>query len=246
MTEPIEPIEDEPEGLAPGPKAPATGAVLRPQPWFRVVRAPSIDARSACAEALIGYLRCAVFHVWGGEDADRTFQIERFNREWPDPEIALQTPTVTVLDSSGSSMDASSLTPHELEETADVYGANTVLWKTAELVATFQVDFWLGNEPEREAVAAALPAWFAPGEDQYGVIVQGPPTFFDRPVRLTLLSTQRMDTEGSIYPNERRLMAMVRAEVDEVHLRCATLASVRVAVPEVGETVEVETESDSD
>lgn len=235
-----EPVEASPElpEVAPGPRAPATGAVLRPQPMQPITRYPQIDSRSACAEALIGFLRCAVFTVWGNTGPDRDFQIERFNREWPDPEKAMETPTVTVLDTDPPVFDPFSLVPVPLEETFEVYGPASVLWKTSELRVDFQVDFWLGDEPEREAIAKTLPGLLNPGEDQYGVIVQGPPTYFDRPVRLSLLSSTRVDAEGSIFPRERRQLVMIRAEVDEVHLRCATLASVAVRVPQVGETVE--------
>ena len=221
----------------------ATGSVLLPQPYQPVVRAPQIDSRSAASEALIEYLRCAEFVRWGGPGAgeDVAFRLLRVYRQWPEPSQALDYPSASVLDAQDVPQEAFSLVPAPLDETFGEFGEGTVLWKTAEVATSFQVDFWCEDDPTREAVAASLPRLFAPGEDSWGVVVQGPPTYFGRRVRLSLLSMQRMDAAGSVYVRERRLMARIRAEVDEVHLRRATLAAIRVVLPEcgVGETVQI-------
>lgn len=219
----------------------STGSVLLPQPYQPVVRAPQIDSRSAASEALIAYLRCAEFVRWGGPEAgeDVVFRLARVYRQWPEPSALLEYPSASVLDAETVSQDAFSFVPAPLESTYGRFGEGTVLWKTAEVSTSFQVDFWCEDDPTREAVAATLPQLFAPGEDQWGVVVEGPPTYWSQRVRLSLLSMQRMDAAGSVYVRERRLMARIRAEVDEVHLRRATLAAVRVVLPEcgVGESV---------
>jgi hypothetical protein len=217
------------------------GAVLSPRPVQATVRRPSVDGRSAMAEALAAFLARASFTQWGKDAPDRPFALRGVLRQWPDSKVALDTPCASILDLGAAVFETFALVPAPLEETIGLFEPETVLWKTAELASTFQVDFWAPDEPTREAIAAALPSLFAPGEDQYGLLVQGPETYFGRPVRLTLVDAQRMDNEFSIYPRERRLMVRVRAEVDEVHLRCARLASARVALAEIGESADTST-----
>lgn len=186
-----------------------------------VPQPPSIDSRSAAAEALACFLAELTFCVASADGQVRTFKFNDVRREWPEPSKALDVPVATVLDMSTPAQDAWSLVPAPLEWSWDVFGKGTVLWKVAELVVDFQVDAWLGNEPERQAVAAMLPAAFSPSEDSFGVYVAAPDGYWKLPVRLSLLGMQRMDDAGSIYPRERRLMCKVRAEIAEVHLRCA-------------------------
>lgn len=214
-----------PVGNAPGPTT-GTGHVLLPGPLGRIVQPPRIDSRSAVAEALREYLRCATFNVWGDKAPDRAFKLTRVDRQWPEPSQGLDVPLAVVLDPSSVLQDDWSLSPCPLEDTFEVFGPCTVLWKTAEVVATLQLDFWLANDPEREAVAALLPSLFAPEEDSWGVFVQAPDTYFCRPVRLSLMDFQRMDDAASIYPRERRLRCTVKAETDEVHLRTIKLTQI--------------------
>lgn len=216
------------------------GSVLVPRPYQPVVRGPWIDSRSAMALALVEFLRCAEFCRWGGggEGENVDFRLARIYRQWPEPDVLLDYPSASVLDSGAVPYEAFSLVPAPLDETFNRFGEGTVLWKTAETATSFQVDFWANDEPTREAIAARLPSLFAPGEDSFGVVVEGPEAYFSRRVRLSLLSAQRMDVPASVYVRERRLMASIRAEVDEVHLRRATLAAVRVNVPCIGETTQ--------
>lgn len=219
---------------------PRTGQVLLPQPWQPVVRAPLIDSRSAAAEALVAFLQCVEFVRWGGNTGeDVKFTLVSVNRQWPEADHPQVYPCATVLDMEDIPQQAHNFVPTPLDETYGRFGAGTVLWKTAEVATTLQVDLWAEDDPTREAMAAKLPTLFAPGEDQWGVVVQGPPTYFDRPVRMSLLSSQRIDLPNSVYVRERRLMARIRVELDEVHLRCATLASVAVRIQEdsIGEGV---------
>lgn len=219
-----------------------SGSALLPRPYQPVAQAPQIDSRSAASEALIAFLRRATFRRWGGSGSgeDVFFQLAHVYRQWPEPSALLGYPSATVLDADLIAQEAHSFVPTPLESTYGLFGAETVLWKTAEVSTSFQVDFWAEDDPTREAMAATLPLLFAPGEDQWGVVVEAPPTYWSQRVRLSLLSMQRMDSAQSVYVRERRLMVRVRAEVDEVHLRRATLAAVRVVLPErdVGENVQ--------
>jgi hypothetical protein len=94
----------------------------------------------------------------------------------------------------------------------------------------FQVDFWCTNKPERTAIAAAIPAMFAPGEGRYGILVQGPKTYYSRAVRLTLLEHERQDSSESVHSRERALRALILADVDVVHLRQVKPLQPRITV----------------
>lgn len=219
--------------------APRTGSLVGPAPFQPTIRTPDIDARSAMSEALVEFLRCVEFRRWGDQAPDVVFRLDRIYRQWPEPDVLLTYPSASVIDMQAAEESPHNLVPTPLEDTIDLIEPCSVMWKTAELVTTFQVDFWAEDDPTREAIAATLPMVFGSSESRYGVVVYSPPTYWSRPVRLSLLSSQRMDDTGSVYVRERRLMVRMQAEVDEVHLRRATLSAIRVSVPEVGEQVQI-------
>lgn len=200
-----------------------------------------LGPRQAAAEVLREYLRCAVFVVRGGAAPDRPFSLRRVDSQWPDSSKPLDTPLASVTDSidTGYGGDEAQLQPYPLEETLGEFDClvgyaldptfpKTVLWRTGEAEAEFQVDFWLSDTPEREAVEARLGFLFNPGEERTGVLLGGHPKYYDRVVRATLISSSLEDLEDSVYPNERRLRATVRCQVAVVDLRIATLLTPRV------------------
>lgn len=191
------------------------------------------DPRAAAAEALAAYLKAAVFCI-PGKDPVR-FLLNDVKTEWPEdfgeltyPAAGMTTPTIVE--------DPHSLTPTLLEESKDKHGRGTVLWKTAEQRIEFQVDFWVSNVPERSAIAAALPALFAPSEDRYGIVVQGPASYYDMPIRLTLSSHERQDTAENVERRDRPIRALIVADVDVVQLRRYVLLEPRATLD--GETLD--------
>lgn len=205
---------------------------------------PKYDSRNAMAEVLAEYLRCVTFLVDGGDAPPTTFRLNRIQREWPDAGQPLDYPLASIVDAAEVTHERRSPVP--LEETLGLYDCmvgyapdqafpKTVLWTTGEASVDFQVDFWLSNAPDRQAVAARLPQLFSPGQERTGVLLGGHPKYYDRVVRATLISTDPIDTQESVYPNERRLMALIRCNVDDVDLRIATLltpvATVEVTDP---------------
>lgn len=198
----------------------------------------TLDPRGAAALALAEYLRCAQFRRWGGNAPDTFFRLNAVQEEWPEPSVLLDYPAASIIDQGDTVMGASDFVPRALESTRDLFGKDTVLWKLHEAQMTFQVDFFTDDAPTREAIAAALPRLFSPALDtRTGVILCGPPHYYKRPIRATLLRYRRMDDAGSVYPRERRLMAIVRAEVDVVDLRCAITLQPRVAIHAIGTDV---------
>lgn len=195
----------------------------------------TLDPRNAMADVLAAYLRCATFRRGGGDiPIEKPFALKRVDPFWPDPKKDIAYPSASIIDNAAIPYEAHALTPTALEETwgsFDPPGTKcTVLWKTGEAVAVFQVDYWTTEDPTREAIGARLPSLFNPGEGRRGVVLSGDPRYFRRPVRATLLSNQRMDTEKAVFERERRLMTLVRCEVDVVHLRKAVELQPRMVL----------------
>lgn len=191
-----------------------------------------LDPTQAMAEVLSKYLECAVFRRRGGDAPDDTFRLRRVEAEWPDSSVPLDTPCASVTESTDT-FHLAQFQPRPLEETLGVFDCmvttpdpalpRTVLWQTAEAEVEFQVDFWTASPADRQAIAARLGYLLNPGQERTGVLLGGHPRYYDRAVRATLLSTQRMDNTESVYPNERRLKTMIRCQVDVVDLRIAVL-----------------------
>ena len=189
------------------------------------------------------YLRCLEFVRWGGETgSDTRFVLADVLEEWPEASVPVRYPSATIVDAGSFEMEAHNFEPTPLEETFGVFGENTMLWKLAEGVTTFQVDFWADDNATREAIAARLPGAFAPGEQGYRVVLEGSPLYFDRRVRAELLRYRRADSVNAAFVRERRLFAEVRCEVDVVDLRCVQPLLPRVRVPEIGPDVDVTTQ----
>jgi hypothetical protein len=186
---------------------------------------PVLDPRGACADALAAFLRTLTFTRWGDLAANTPFNLKDVREEWPEPSVVLAYPSASIVDVDDATLEGHSLTPTALEETYGSYGPGTMLWKVAEAVVTFQVDFWSDDIPTREAIAARLPSAFSPGEDGSRVVICGNSRYWGRPVRATLVSYRRMDTGASVYPRERRLSCRIRCEVDAVDLRCSMLVA---------------------
>lgn len=219
----------------------APGTVLLPAPPLREPGGPRvinrIDARAAAVAAIAAYLRAQTFVIWGAEAADTPFQLTEVREEWPEGSTTLDYPSASLIDVTPTVLEAHNFVPTPLEDTLDVFAAGSVLWKIAEVSKLLQLDVFCANIPEREAVAARLPGLFAPGEDASRVVLAGHPQFYCQPVRCSLEEYQRLDEPQRVYESERRLMARIRADIDVVELRCATVLMSSVQV-HAGETVD--------
>lgn len=198
-----------------------TGSLLYATPG--VERAPlaamnKLDPSDAAALTLKAYLEAAVFLVAGSPDT--RFQLKRVVIGWPENFQELEYPSASIT-SPAVQEDAHAFTPTPLEETLDVYGPATVLWKTAEQAIQFQVDFWTTNRLERRGISAQIHELFSPTDTRYGVMLQGPPEYWCLPIRFTLVSHERQDGGDEVQARQRRLRAVVLADVDVVQLRKA-------------------------
>ncbi len=203
---------------------------------------PLLDPRGAAAYALRRYLECLEFRRWGGEAPDTFFKLKKIYDEWPEPDKLLDYPAASIVDAAAVESGAHSFTPTPLEDTWHKYGENTVLWKVSEAEIRFQLDFFTDDAPTREAIAALMPRIFSPANgERTGIVLCGSDHYYGRTTRVTLLRYRRMDNPSSAYPRERRLMVELRAEIDEVDLRCSTPFAPRVIVNPVGPDVVVGT-----
>lgn len=210
--------------LAPGtPLDVATGADTYP-----LAAIGTLDPRNAMAEVLATFLRCAKFRRGGGKVGATEFGLERVEPWWPDPKRAIEYPSASIVEIDEIPYETHALTPTPLENTWDAIDPDTVLWKTGEAVVSFQLDLWCTDDPTREAMLARLPSLFNPGEGYSGVWLDGDPRYFGAPVRATLITHQRIDTEDTVYGRERRALCVVRCEIDVLQLRCAVPLDPRV------------------
>jgi hypothetical protein len=187
---------------------------------YPLMRVPGTDPQSAAKQTVAEFLKRVTFTISAGDDGKATrFNLNDVRFRFPrNGDLDYPIASVTV---PTSDQQAHNLSPTPLEDTWNRYAPNSVLWKTAELVADLQVDFFVNDEPTQEAIAAALPALFNPREDAAGVMLRGPATYWCLPVRATLMGDPERfgDTEEAVYSGERRLLVKVRTELDVVHLR---------------------------
>lgn len=217
--------------------APATGSLVDSN-LYPVAGVSSQDPRNAAARAIRGFLECQTFALSGvGKVADKPFKLMSVNTEWPDHRAGVVYPSASIVERPGD-FQGHNLSPSILEETYNEFGEGTVLWKTAEVVVDFQVDYWTNDNPTREAIASLLPVIFSPFENQSSIRVYSPAAYFSRPVRLLLKEMQRVDSSEDAFSRIKRLSTTVTATIEAVHLR-----RVAEIVPnrsfEIGETVEV-------
>lgn len=191
-----------------------------------------LGARDAMAMTLAAYLLRLEFRVAGGQDRDSVFRLRDVLPEWPSARQELPYPCASIVDAGQLEHMAHNLVPTLLEETWGVYdhminpgqgeGLKTsVLMKESGARQEFQVDFWLDKRSDRQAVDALLPSAFSPEESRSGVVITGPSLYYDRTVRLSLMSTRYDDSGASASVNERRLRAVIIGECDIVSLRTA-------------------------
>lgn len=210
---------------------PKLGELLQAETATKVVQWNTMDPRNAAAKALGAYLSRVMFVVNG--TTPKQFQLRRVHEEWPESFEKLEYPCAAI--TSSTEPREHTFQPFPLEETWNKFCPDSVLWKTAELAMDMQVDFWLTNKPEREAVAARLDDAFNPTEIRSGVLLAGPAEYWRLPVRVTLIDGTRVDNGPSAQNRDREYRARFRVEVDVVSLRTAVeLTPVLGAVGDLG------------
>lgn len=212
-----------------------TGTPILPAGDFsQRVSSDAVDAEQAIQLAVGEYLRGLEFVQTGRAGtrlvAPRRFRFVDVFDEWPEPNRALAYPCAA-LHSPVATYARHALTATTIDASLGRYDGEgrrrTVLWKLGELTMDLALDVFASTPGDREAVLARLPSAFAPGEDAARVLLRGSPLYWCLPVRARLLEHRRIDEADAIVAHEYRARALVRADVDVVDLRCATLLDVR-------------------
>ena len=198
------------------------GAPIIPEEHFgRRVATDAISPELAMREVVAAYLAGLVFTVHGAADPQsRTFQFREVFTDWPDPGRELPYPCGSVGFPAGAPLERHNFAPSPLEDTRDVFGANTVLWKVGEYVGDLQFDAWTNTTADRDAVRSRMHGAFAPGEDGTRVFLVGHPRYYGLVVKCSLTSCQDLDTQAQVYANERRLRTLIVVSIEAVELRC--------------------------
>lgn len=205
--------------------------------------APRLMApEDAAAITLAAYLEAAVWTIRASDPTKTVrFKLNSVLPEWPneDDEIDYPRGAISVITNE---RQAHNFVPTCLESTWDQFGEGTVLWKTDERQILFQVDFWVTNRPERQAIAAGLDEYFCPSEGRAGIMLEGPIQYWSQPIRFVLDSaegTKRLDTGPMVFARDRRLVTRVICNIDDLQLRGAPALDLRVSMAVDGGPSEV-------
>ena len=147
------------------------------------------------------------------------FRLKQVYPYFPNAERDLEFPSASVVEAL-TTYEAGDLVPRPIESTWHQFGKDTVLWRTADAIIDFQVDFWTNEDAHRQAILAQLPWLLAPGEGEAGVLLEAPKEYFSTTARFSLDTSARPD-EGTdaVLQLNRRARVVVRCEIEVLHLR---------------------------
>lgn len=195
-----------------------------------------VPPEEAAAQALAAYLRTARLYVWAGTPAlgetsrRREIAFAQVLDDWPDPTVELEYPSASVT-GSGTGEHLGGFTPSPIECTWD-RPAGSVVWQVGWMRGELQVDLWADSKAMRNALAAQMAGLFNPRESMSGLLLYGPETYACAPIRYLLTTAASVDTQDTVYANERRFSMRVAYDVPLLDLRAARplQATVRVDV----------------
>ena len=212
------------------------GSLLSPVGRRRMplASARAMSPRDAAAAALAAYLRAAVWHIPCHSDSRKNvdFKLSDVREEWPNEDDDLNQPCVAITTIT-EECQAHNFTPTVLEDTWNRYGNGSVLWKTDEIEILFQLDFWITNKAERQAIDAGLSEYFAPCEDRWGILLEGPTQYWSQPIRYYLQGqpvAKRQDDSDLVLGRDRKLLVRVVAQIDDLQLRRVSELRPRVSL----------------
>jgi hypothetical protein len=200
----------------------STGSLVLLNTSFTPTGRPLIDPDKAARLALAAYLVQQTYKIAPGDDGFvREFTLNEVSTSWPSAQKDLPYPCASI--SGPGLLGQSDFTAEGLEETRDVYGPGTFVWKLDELESEYQIDFFTTSEPEREAIAAKVPGLFMPNDGLGRVWLETPAEYLSWPMAAMYVGMQRGSNATEIYSNEYRLSVRVQVSVDVIELRCTPL-----------------------
>lgn len=184
-------------------------------------RKRSKSLRAAMAEALQTKLLLARFDRGDGT----TFPMAEVYPAWPDPEDHYVYPSAVVLPGSAVYED-SGMTPTLLECTWEPEGqAGFGLYKTSELVATYEIQVRAPTDSERDLLVAGLEdMWIADGVlmdhvdgPRYGILLDLP-AYWGITSTFSLQTVRILDNEESAQRQHREAVLSVTGRASQVKL----------------------------
>lgn len=169
-----------------------------------------VEGRTAALNALFDYLCSLVFYRSGGVGKPpHAFQLDRTECyvEWPENVEELKFPAVGVQSGDGQTMPIG-LSPVIDDDSIDVYGKGTALWRLWDYHEPCALEVWATSRAERRALIAGIQQAFSPSMDVSNLRLTLP-TYFNTLACYTLISVQRVDDQA---PKNRRL-AVIRFDL---------------------------------
>jgi hypothetical protein len=205
--------------------SPEVGALLQGTPFgeiFPPKQNPdflAIDGRTAAMRVLRKYISFLQFFRAGDKGQPPIpFQIpiDDIHIEWPDNEVDMRFPSIVFLSQGRANYDAIGLGTNLLEQTADRFGAGTVLQVQSEYTENFAIEIWASKKPERRAILAGLEVALTPTEQMYGIRFTVP-EYYDQVCRFTLMDREIFDEpDGAL--NRRRARLYLEMTINMVAL----------------------------
>lgn len=193
----------------------------------------------AAREALATYLERMVFLIPSAA-GNVTFSLNSVTREWANEDEEKDEPCASIVEVTNERQHHH-FVPTFRDSSWNLHGPGTVLVKVNERKILFQVDFWVTDKPQRQAIAAALDEYFCPEEGRIGVMIEGPSNYWSEPIRFRLDSmrgAERIDSSESAMVRDRRIIARVVAEIDDLQLRTVSELDPRVSLQTEGAPIE--------
>lgn len=178
------------------------GAVFPPKPNPPPL---SYDGRTAALRVLREYVTNLTFYrAMGPGRPPSAFQIkpENFLIEWPDSVVSMVTPSIVVIPGPNADYGTIGLTSYIEEESADVYGPNTVLQWQMEYKEVFNLEIWASSKAERRGILAGLETAMTPTEQMAGIRFRMT-EYYDQPVCFSIMR-RRLGDEDESARNRRK------------------------------------------
>jgi hypothetical protein len=180
---------------------------------------PATDTRTIVLRRFRQFLSLLRFRRPGnapGQTIEFRVPAENIHIEQPDNVKELRFPGIAILPGRGTSEPIGLGPPKVLEDTWNVYGADTVLVQQGEYTEDFTVEVWGSQRAERRALIAGISAALRSADDSYSTRIKLP-EYYDRVCEFWLSGQQHID-DPDVVRGRRRGHLFVGMRVAEVQL----------------------------
>jgi hypothetical protein len=200
----------------------------------------STDGRTAAFRVLRRYISELDFYrsMGPGRSPER-FRIaeEAFQIEWPDNEVALLMPSLSVT-AAAATYDTIGLNAYLEPDSLDVWAPGTMLQQQSEYKETFQLQIWASKRSERRSLFAGLESQLTPTEQMYGLRLRMA-DYYNQTVCFTLQG--RMVTDSEESARDRRTGYLeIEMRFNVVSLVNVTDLTTTVVVEDIGPEVQID------